>query len=149
MELINKLITNQVFLTVISGTIVYVLSQLFLELIINPKKEYRKLKQKVLFTISMYCCYYTSPYNLLEEESNVRPKDEYKIASIELRKIGSEFASYIGIVPKYRFNKRKKLFEVQHSLIGLSNGLFIYNNYNPRKDNRECDKIIKKHLGFK
>ena len=149
MEFIKVLVTNQTFLTVLSGAIVYVLSQLFLELVINPSKEYRKLKQKVLYTISMYCCYYTSPYNLLKEENNVRPIDEYKIASNELRKIGSEFASYIGIVPKIRSNKRKKLLEVQRSLIGLSNGLYIYENYNPRKDNVECEKIIKKNLKYK
>lgn len=149
MEFIKTLVTNQTFLTVLSGTIVYVLSQLFLELVINPSKEYRKLKQKVLYTISMYCCYYTSPYNLLKEEDNVRPIDEYKIASNELRKIGSEFASYIGIVPKIRFNKRKRLLEVQQSLIGLSNGLYVYENYNPRKDNVECEKIIKKNLKYK
>lgn len=149
MEFIKELATNQTFLTVLSGTIVYVLSQLFLELVINPSKEYRKLKQKVLYTISMYCCYYTSPYNLLKKEDNVRPIDEYKIASNELRKIGSEFASYIGIVPKIRFNKRKKLLEVQQSLIGLSNGLYIYESYNPRKDNVECEKTIKKILKYK
>ncbi len=149
MKIVTKLVTNQTFLTVVSGTIVYVLSQLFLELVINPSKEYKKLKQKVLYTISMYCCYYTSPYNLLKEEDNVRPIDEYKIASNELRKIGSEFASYIGIVPRFRFNKRKKLLEVQQSLIGLSNGLYVYENYNPRKDNVECERIIKKNLKCK
>lgn len=149
MDLIIKLVSNQTFLTVVSGTIVYVLSQLFLELVINPRKEYKKLKQKVLYTISMYCCYYTSPYNLLKENSNVRPIEEYQIASTELRKIGSEFASYIGTVPKFRLKKRKRLLEVQQSLIGLSNGLYIYRDYNPSKDNRECDKVIKKNLGYK
>lgn len=141
-----KIINNQTFLTVISGTIVYALSQLFLELVINPTKEYKQLKQKVLYTLSMYCCYYTSPYNLLNENSNLRPVEEYQTARIELRKIGSEFASFIVIVPKFIFKKRKKLLEVQHSLIGLSNGLYIYRDYNPIKDNLEYDKVIKKNL---
>lgn len=149
MDFIIKLVTNQTFLTVVSGTVVYVLSQLFLELVINPRKEYKQLKQKVLYTISMYCCYYTSPYNLLKEKSNVRPVEEYQMASTELRKIGSEFASYIGTVPKFRCKKRKRLLEVQQSLISLSNGLYIYRDYNPSKDNRECDKVIKKNLGYK
>lgn len=149
MDFIIKLITNQTFLTVVSGTIVYVLSQLFLELVINPRKEYKQLKQRVIYTISMYCCYYTSPYDLLKEDSNVRPIEEYKIASTELRKIGSEFASYMGTVSKFRLKKRSRLLQVQQSLIGLSNGLYIYRDYNPSKDNRECDKIIKKNLGYK
>lgn len=149
MNFIIKLVTNQTFLTVVSGTLVYVLSQLFLELIINPRKEYKKMKQKVLYNINMYCCYYTSPYNLIRENSNVRPIEEYKTASTELKKIGSEFASYIGTVPKFRFKKRKKLLEVQQSLIGLANGLYIYKNYNPRKDNTKFDKIIKTNLGYK
>lgn len=87
MDFFIKLITNQTFLTVVSGTIVYVLSQLFLEIVINPRKEYKQLKQKVLYTLSMYCCYYTSPYNLLKENTNVRPVEEYQIASTELRKL--------------------------------------------------------------
>lgn len=149
MNFFIKLVTNQTFLTVVSGTVVYVLSQLFLEIVINPRKKYKQLKQKVLYTISMYSCYYTCPYNLLNEKSNLRPVEEYQIASTELRKIGSEFASYIGTVPKFRFEKRKKLLEVQQSLIGLSNGLYIYRDYDPSKDNSECDKIIKKNLGYK
>ncbi len=149
MHFFIQLIKNQTFLTVVSGTIVYVLSQLFLELVINPKKEYKQLKQKVQYTISMYCGYYTSPYNLLNKDSNVRPVEEYRIASMELRKIGSELASYIGTVPKIKFKKRKKLLEVQHSLIGLSNGLHIYRDYNPLKDNLERDKVIKKNLGHR
>lgn len=149
MDFFIKLVRNKTFLTVVSGTIVYALSQLFLELFINPRKEYKQLKQKVLFIINMYCCYYTSPYNLLKEKFNVRPVEEYRIASTELRKIGSEFASYIGTVPKFRFKKRKKLLEVQQSLISLSNGLYIYRDYNPSKDNMECDKVIKKNLGYK
>lgn len=146
MKTIIKLISNQTFLTIISGTSVYAISQLFLEFIVNPRKEFKQLKQKIFYTINMNKNYYLTPYDLLKEDRNVRPKSEYITASLELKKIGSEFASYVGTIPKYRFNKRKKLLEVQQSLIGLSNGLYIYKNYNPVNDNIKCEKIILDNL---
>ena len=149
MDFITSLLKNETFLTVLSGTLVYALSQFLLEMFINPRKEYMRLKQQIIYVISMYCCYYSNPYNMLDETLNVRPIDEYKTASIELRKIGAQLASYIGIVPAIRFVKRKKLLEVQSSLVGLSNGLYIYKNYNPYSDNIECEKTITRILKYK
>lgn len=146
MKTIIKLISNQTFITIISGASVYAISQLFLEFIVNPRKEFKQLKQKIFYTINMNKNYYLTPYDLLKEDRNVRHKSEYITASLELKKIGSEFASYVGTIPKYRFNKRKKLLEVQQSLIGLSNGLYIYKIYNPVNDNIKCEKIILDNL---
>ena len=97
----------------------------------------------------MYCQYYNNPYNLVNEKHNVRDIEKYKSASKEVRKIGAELASYIGTVWKIRFLKRKKLNSVVDSLISISNGFYIYPNYNPIKDNKEYENIIKKTLKFK
>ncbi len=149
-EVFIKLMHNTTFLTVISGVLVYILSQLFLEIIVNPRKEYKMLKQKIVYIIKLYCCYYSNPYNLLDDKTNARKKEEYDFASKEMRKIGAELAGYIGTVPKIRFKKIIKLNNVLDSLIGISNGFYINSkDFNTIKENRKCEIIIKKELKFK
>ena len=121
-----------------------------MEKIINPRKEFRAIRQKIIYSISMYSQYYHNPYNLLNEKSNIRDKSEYENASIEMRKVGCELAGYIGTIPKIRFNKIKKLNVVLDSLIGISNGFYIVSkDYNVIKDNKEDEEVIKKILDFK
>lgn len=145
----NNILTNPTFLAVISGVVVYIFSQIIFEFFINPRKEYKRIRQKILYTISLYCCYYHSPYNLLKPEQNVRSKEEYDCASKELRKIGAELASYIGTIPKIRCNKIKRLNKVLNSLIGISNGFYIISeDFDIYSENRKCEEIIKKELNF-
>lgn len=149
-DIFLKLISNTTFLTVISGVLVYVLSQLYMEKIMNPRKKFKAIRQKIIYSVSMYCRYYHSPYNLLNEKNNVRGKNEYENASIEMRKIGCELAGYIGTIPKIRFNKIKKLNDVLDALIGISNGFYIISKDDTViKDNRKNEKVIKKYLNFK
>lgn len=149
-DIFLKLISNTTFLTVISGVLVYVLSQLYMEKIMNPRKEFKAIRQKIIYSASMYCRYYHSPYNLLNEKNNVRGKNEYENASIEMRKIGCELAGYIGTIPKIRFNKIKKLNDVLDALIGISNGFYIISKDDTViKDNIKNEKVIKKYLNFK
>ena len=54
MDFVIKLINNTTFLTVIAGVLVYVISQLILECIINPrniyvKKESRRIRKTIIF----------------------------------------------------------------------------------------------------
>lgn len=146
----KELFNNTIFLTVLSGVLVYILSQLFLELIVNPQKEYKGIKHKIIYTMKLYCCYYHNPYNLLDEKRNIREKEEYDFASKEMRKVGAELAAYIGTIPQIRLKKRKKLNEVLDSIIGISNGFYIVSeDYDVIKDNKECEKIINKALDEK
>lgn len=148
MNYIFQIMKSEMFITVISGVIVFIISQCVIDFIINPHKEFLSLKERIAYALAMYCCYYHSPYNFNKKE-NVRAKEEYDEASKELRKIGSELAGYIGKVSKIRFIKRKKLKDVKSALIGLSNGLYIYTSYSPIKDNIDAEKIIKMNLGIK
>ena len=148
LTLLGKVISSEPFITIITGLILYILSQFFIEFFVNPKKEYRSLKQRIIYTIKMYCCYYSNPYNVQNESKNVRNKDEYDLASLEMRKIGAELASYIGNIPKIRFIKKKKLNKVLDSLIGLSNGFYNVAGYDTIKENKQCENIIKKYLEF-
>ena len=149
-EIILEVITNEMFLTVISGVLVFVISQYILELIITPYKQYKSLKQKIIYMLTMYSCYYCNPYNLLNEKYNVRSHNEYDEASKEFRKLGSDLAGYLGTVPKFRWKKRKKLKIILDNLISISNGFYIVSKeYNPIKDSKECEKTIKKELNVK
>ena len=47
-EVIKNLLTSNTFLTVVSGTLVFVLSQLFIAYFLNPIKEFKELKAKIL-----------------------------------------------------------------------------------------------------
>ena len=51
----------EVLYTVLSGTLVYVISQYFMHYIINPSREYNKIKSKIAYSLTMYSCYYHSP----------------------------------------------------------------------------------------
>lgn len=148
-EIFENVISSESFWTVITGMIVYILSQYYMEFFANPRKEYKKLRQRIIYTITMYCCYYTNPYNPFKENENARSKEEYDYASKEIRKIGSELAGYIGTIPKIRYFKRKKLNNVLSSLIGISNGFYdISKNFDTIKENKKLEKIIKDTLKF-
>lgn len=146
LEAIGKLFSSEPFGTVITGLLLYLATQLIKDYFIDPLLEYRSLRQRIIFTIKMYCCYYNNPYDVQRKSGNARSKEEYDFASLEIRKIGAELASYIGNV--FKKSKKKKLTEVQDALIGISNGFYKLENYNPSKDNKQCENVIKKNLKF-
>lgn len=143
---IKMLIENTTFLTIISGVLVFVICQLFVELIINPYKKYRTLIEEIGYAIALNSCYYSNPCDLTK--NTLVNMSIYEDASRSLRDIGSKLAGYIGIVPKWRFKKRKKLNNILDSLIGLSNGLFITSNYNPIPDSKKYEANIRRELNI-
>lgn len=70
-EIFENVISSESFWTVITGMIVYILSQYYMEFFANPRKEYKKLRQRIIYTITMYCCYYTNPYNPFKENKKL------------------------------------------------------------------------------
>jgi len=149
MSIIKELINNTTFLTVISGVLVFIISQYFLELIINPMREYKQIKSKIGFAITMYACYYSNPFNYDKKGLSDEIK-MYENVSNELRKTGSELSGYIATIPRFRIHKIKKLNEVKRYLIGLSNGLFIHNSDSDTiNHNIEFSRNIEKILNLK
>lgn len=140
-----NLASNQTLLTIVSGTFVYVLSQFFLELVIVPRKDYKRIIGQIIYHIKMYSFYYLNPYDLEHTDLNIRSKYEYENASNEIRKVGAELSSYLGGMSKIRFNRRKRLLKVQDALIDLSRG-FFYKKNNPIKDNEKAVKVIEDNL---
>ena len=138
--------SNQTFLTILSGTFVYILSQFFMELIIVPRKDYKRIVGQVIYHIKMYSFYYLNPYDLDNTDKNIRSKYEYENASNEIRKVGAELSSYLGVINKLRFKRKKRLLKVQDALISLSHGFFIYKGNNPLRNNKKEVKIIMTNL---
>lgn len=147
-EVLKKVLSNPTFLTVVSGTLVYALSQLYLELVINPRKEYKMIKSKIAYYLTLYANYYSNP---IDSKSNNKDYiiDIYKESSNEMRKIGSELSGYISNLGVIHYKKRKKLEIVQRDLIGISNGFIrtsdidyiIDDNIEYRKEIEELLKI--------
>ena len=143
---LNNLIESDTFPTVISGTIVFILGQLFVEFYIRPLRDYKTIKQKIFYTLALYKSYYYKPYNSLNEESNIRDKNEYMEARKELRKIGSELSGYLANISDFKKKYKKKLNRVVEAIIGISNGLFIFNEYSPINDSKNYERIIVNNL---
>lgn len=109
-----------IFGTVISGVVVFVASQLIMEFLIKPHLEYKKLKNRILVSLTYYSNLLTNPYDIRKDNYEFDfeefKKTEYPLASEEMRKLGSEMAVY----------KKKHSQDVHKNLIGLSNGLWQY-----------------------
>ena len=143
---LDNLVRNDTFPTVISGTIVFILGQLFVEFYIRPLRDYKTIKQKIFYTLALYKSYYNKPYNSLNIESNIRDKSEYMEARKELRKIGSELSGYLANISDFKKKYKKRLNKVVEAIIGISNGLFIFDEYNPINDTIKYEEIIENNL---
>ncbi|MBR2646145.1 MAG: hypothetical protein IKD47_01105 [Clostridia bacterium] len=121
---IKSVATSDVFCSVISGVLVFCISQIILEIIIKPKIAYRNLKNR----ISTACIYYadviTNPF-LVEQEKTKEQFDwfqnsKYNEASNELRQLASEIGAYSL--------KKKEAKEIGDLLMLLSNTMWYYSN---------------------
>lgn len=145
-DYLKKLASDQTLLTILSGTFVYILSQFFMEFIIVPRKNYKRIIQMIIYHIKMYSFYYLNPYDLDNETNNIKTKYEYENASNEIRKVGAELSSYLGVINRLRFRRRKRLLKVQDALIELSQGFFIYKGKNPVNNNKKVLNIIENNV---
>lgn len=145
-DYLKKVASDQTFLTILSGTFVYILSQFFMELVIVPRKKYKNIVEQIIYHIKMYSFYYLNPYDLEKTTNNIRSQREYENASNEIRKIGAELSSYLSTISKFRFKRRKRLLKVQDALIELSQGFFKYKGKNPVKNNKKALKIIENNV---
>lgn len=144
---IYKVFSNTTFVTVLSGVLVYAISQFILEVLIVPRKKYKELIEKIAYTLTLYSCYYHNPYNLFSEEKNEHIIEMYNNASQEMRKIGAELAGYISTVPYLRKFKKRKLKVSLGCIIGISNGFFVASTDSTLdEENAKREEIIKKNL---
>lgn len=119
------MLTSPVFLTVVSGTAVYIIGQIFQKFFIEPIHELHKLRGEVADGLIYYANVYCSPR---------RPEDcsdEYDRAQVAMRQLASRLLARAHAIPWYslwaclRFvPKRENVTRASKSLIGLSNGVY-------------------------
>jgi hypothetical protein len=137
-----------VFITVISGVLVYVISELLKTLWLEPLQNYKKIKGQISYIITMYANIYTNPIDIAKT-NNILP-DDYKVAYDELRKKACELRAFIATLfwLKIFIPKKKNLYEVSACLIGLSNSLVLPYNTNSTPETNPrikgyCNRICK------
>lgn len=113
----------EIFLTILSGVIVFILGQLVLKLLIEPIQEFRKTVADIAHALIEYANIYANPGGVSHESE--------KKASEELRKLSSRLNAQMYLIPFYqiiaklfRLPPRDKLVGAASDLIGLSNGVF-------------------------
>ena len=140
--------TLNLIITVVSGVLVYVFSQLFTEFVLRPIQDYKRLKAKVAKELVYYAQFYSNPQPIGTATENRL----WTEASDALRVLASEVTAFAEIKPFHPFAfyvipSRKNLREASKNLIGLSNSLFVSDGsyYLERKDFPEkvkrCMKI--------
>lgn len=125
-NILIKIISDNNFLTILSGVIVFIISQLIFEFIIKPREEFNKLKGEIFCCLTMYANIIANPlrYSSIKDVSENK---EYLDASKNIRFIASRFA---GVLESHKFVcRKKKYYSVTSNLIKLSNNLWIDKRY--------------------
>ena len=112
-EVIQGVLTSEIFLTVISGVLVFVLGQLFNEYFLKPIQSYKQLRAKIAYNLTLYAHFYMNPLKITQKN------EDYSNASYDLRKLAAEVDSMIELKPFGNFFIARKttLREVSKNLI--------------------------------
>jgi len=109
---ICTLLSNTVFQTVLSGTLVFILGQFFIEYILKPLQRYKQLRAKAAYCLTYYGNRYDLSSHISQETSE------------ELRKTAAELCSFAIEKPLMIFTvKQKRLDAASSGFIGLSNAV--------------------------
>lgn len=131
----------EVFMTVISGVVVYILSQLFDEYVLHSIQEYKELRAKIAYALVYYANAYSNPHAYSANDNSI-----WDNASTELRKLAAET---IAFVQRKSFGlwfipRKGTLIKVHSLLIGLSNSCGISrNDMRNVDDSEEISRLLK------
>ena len=89
------------FFTVISGVLVYILSQRYDEYRRKPRLEYYEIRSKIKYYLLLHANLYSNPLQL-EDDNSKEILLKYRDASDDIRKVGAELSSIIIKLPKKR-----------------------------------------------
>jgi hypothetical protein len=114
------------------GLIVFVMGQWYLKYVIEPLAEHRKIKSQISQALVFYANMYSNPVDYPNVSlSNEIIKSERNDASLQLRKLASEYTGSIQVIPFYNMWQLFKAVpsktdatHVAKCLIGLSNSLW-------------------------
>lgn len=129
-------------ITVISGTMVYIISQWYDEYVRKPVRDYYEIRSKIKYYLLLHASLYSNPLQLSEENSEAILK-RYSEASDDIRKIGAELAGIISSLPVTIGNKipkKQELKDVVKYLIGISNSFYLPYRVDDRDTYKSIDK---------
>jgi len=131
-NLVWDILGNQTFLTIISGVLIFILGQLFIELYLKPLQRFKQLRAKAAYCLT----FYANRFDLTTKISGN--------TSEELRKMAAELNSFAIEKPLLLFNiSRRRLRNAASAFIGLSNSVAE----NPNHDFiNESTNIVSKTL---
>ena len=123
-----------ILITVLSGVLVFAISEWLKEIWLTPLQNYKKLRGKVSRSLTMYACYYHNPVDIADHDDKL--PDDYKAAAEGLRMLASELRAFIETLSWCKFGIPSKgdLYDASAHLIGLSNSMMVpYNSHFDRR----------------
>ena len=139
------------FFTVISGILVYILSQRYDEYRRKPRLKYYEIRSRIKYYLLLHANLYTNPLQLADKNTEAILK-RYSEASDDMRKVGAELAGIISSLPMTigkTIPKKQELNDVVRYLIGISNSFYMPYNVNDTtqirdasKDKKEIERIL-------
>ena len=123
-----------IFITVLSGVLVFAISEWLKEIWLTPLQNYKKLRGDVSKALTMHARYYYNPVDIADHDNKL--PDDYKTASEELRMLASELRAFIETLSWCKFGIPSKgdLYDASAHLIGLSNSMMVpYNSHFDRR----------------
>lgn len=116
-----------IIVTVISGVIVFVFTELFKEMVIEPLRKYREIKCKIAKNLIFYANFYSNPLDINKIEKDNPLYQKYVDASNEIRILAAELGGYIETISWFHpgVPRKEKLSSAYAELIGLSNSFFL------------------------
>ena len=115
---------SELFLTVLCGVIVFIISQIITEKFIKPMAELKKIKGKIICYLTMYARDIFNPLYLSDDKESLL--DNYWKSSCELRLIASELSGQIECYPI--ICNKKKYEKVVNNIMKISNEMVIQNS---------------------
>lgn len=123
--------------TIISGVFVFVICEYLKEIWLSPLQEYKKLKQKISYTLT----YYENIYCNVIDSANKNEKmiSKYNAISDKIRDLASELRAFDEALSwlKVGIPSKGKIYKASSYLIGLSNSMFCPHNTNDTFDRNE------------
>lgn len=116
--ILKRIFLTSTFATILSGVLVFILSQLFIEYCLKPIQDFKKLKAKVQYELNFYANVYS---NVIKEQ--ICRLECLEEAKLHLSIIACEMESFSEIRPKFSlFIPRAKDLRRSGELIrGISN----------------------------
>ena len=130
--------------------IVFIISQLFIELYIRPLARYNEIRAKIAYNLVYYANIYMNPFDLNILKSMNEYPENYKQASEDLRKLAAEITGFAQERQLLKFYiSAKRIEKVNKNLIGLSNSCNCRGNDHLSEMNATRVKEIRCYLHLK